>query len=406
MVGVKLTADGTLPTEFRIWHYGRNTDLNDPAGVLFDERAAAAVMKAFTSHGTRLTFDVDHLSIDDRHPNYDGAAYGHFDLEVRNDTDGKPELWAVNVTWNANGAEQLREGLRVNFSPAFYVDEKNRPTRLINIALCARPATDGLQPLMAATERTRMKAITLALVLAASAAIKTMSQDDLVERAEGEGGGEIAGVNIAELATFLGVDIDPGQDPAGFVAAIKAKLQEIDGKLSGAAPAPEAEAAPPEEMAAAREIARLTATKTLTEAHGVVKTWQKLAVEQAETVARLEKDRVAIEDGKYLAMAKRLVACGAEFPATAYADPTAKAPTKASKHLRSQTLEDLETRAASFEAKCGGNGGGPLKPKLDAHGLTASEIKLCADKKIDPAKYAEKKAAIAARSGRSAAQEG
>lgn len=58
----------------------------------------------------------------------------------------------------------------------------------------------------------------------------------LVANAEGE---VAPGVAIADLAEFLGITIDPANDPGGFTKAILAALDEIRGKLAGEEPEPE-----------------------------------------------------------------------------------------------------------------------------------------------------------------------
>jgi hypothetical protein len=63
--------------------------------------------------------------------------------------------------------------------------------------------------------------------------------------AEGDGGGDTAapaGVNISDLAEFLGVTTDPAADPIGFTKEIKAKLTDILTKLTDSA---DPEDAPP-----------------------------------------------------------------------------------------------------------------------------------------------------------------
>ena len=63
--------------------------------------------------------------------------------------------------------------------------------------------------------------------------------------ADGEEGGT-PGVDIAGLAEFLGIAVDPASDPVGFVNELKGKLDEISGKLGIGTPPP-AEEAPEEE---------------------------------------------------------------------------------------------------------------------------------------------------------------
>ena len=54
-----------------------------------------------------------------------------------------------------------------------------------------------------------------------------------------EGDGEVAGVDIASLADFLGVTIDASKDPVGFVKELNAKLTEISKRLNPDAPSDE-----------------------------------------------------------------------------------------------------------------------------------------------------------------------
>lgn len=59
-------------------------------------------------------------------------------------------------------------------------------------------------------------------------AVLNIQQGQLVINAEGEA----AGVDIAKLAKFLAIDINPGSDPAGFIKSLLAKLDEISKQLS------------------------------------------------------------------------------------------------------------------------------------------------------------------------------
>jgi hypothetical protein len=47
-----------------------------------------------------------------------------------------------------------------------------------------------------------------------------------------DGDGEVAGVNIKDLADFFGVTVDPAQDPAGFMKALVAELDAVRAKLT------------------------------------------------------------------------------------------------------------------------------------------------------------------------------
>lgn len=62
---------------------------------------------------------------------------------------------------------------------------------------------------------------------------------------EGETEGEVAGVDIAALAEFLGVTSDAAADPVAFISELKGKVSEVLDRLGGdgATPAPEPAAA-------------------------------------------------------------------------------------------------------------------------------------------------------------------
>lgn len=139
-------AQRTLPTEFRIAKPGLNTTLNGP--YVFDEKAAKNVMEAFNEHGAIVPIDYDHLMLNPFAPLGGGKAAGWFVPSVR---DG--ELWASEVVWTPAAAKALLDLEYRYMSPAFYTDDEERMVRLINAALTNLPATHGLDPLVAASER-------------------------------------------------------------------------------------------------------------------------------------------------------------------------------------------------------------------------------------------------------------
>lgn len=402
-----------LPTEFRIWKAGVNSTVNGYS-VQFDEAAAKTVMAAYQAHGVEIMIDLEHLSLDSEAKHFDPDARGWCKLAVR---DG--ELWAVDVRWTPDGEHRLSVAKSQRYiSPAFLLDDDGRPTRLLNIALVAMPGTDQLEALVAASEKgTRSMKITIAKALESAAYARKLSRrgvaPGMVVRAlaEGDGGdsgGEVAGVDIAALAEFLGIAVDPAQDPAGFVREILAKLEEISGKLRGDAPAepPADEAAPAEEMAAAKAIMRVVAAKSATDALITVTEWRTLALEHAAQVRKLEAEKAALEATKVRQLTARLVACGAETPATAWADDDKTQPAK---HIRALSVAELEQRCQAFEAR------GQTK-RLDADkgaaasdvtqvtvsgvvvSLSAEEVKRCKARGADLERYAE----IKLRQGRTA----
>ncbi len=146
-LAITKSASGGAATEFRIWRRGTNPTSNG-YDVLFDDAAARAVMAAYRAHGVDVMIDLEHLSLDDRSPNHDPDARGWCHLELRNG-----ELWAVNVRWTSDGARRLQERTQRYMSPAFALDDENRPTRVFNLALVAMPGTDATAPLAASWNR-------------------------------------------------------------------------------------------------------------------------------------------------------------------------------------------------------------------------------------------------------------
>ncbi len=139
------------PAAFRLFHAGVNTTTK--GNFLFDDAAAESVMREYKAHGVDLMIDLNHDSMDQkvRAVRADASdARGWCALEVR----PGPELWACNVQWTPDGAERLRSKKQRYVSPVFADDPKTgRVLFLVNIALCAMPATDHAAPLVAASVR-------------------------------------------------------------------------------------------------------------------------------------------------------------------------------------------------------------------------------------------------------------
>jgi len=111
-------------------------------------------MEAYRRQGVDLPIDLEHDSLDDevrKHRADASDARGWFQLELR--ADGS--LWAVNVKWTPDGSQRLANRTQRYISPAFTVDEAGRIVELINVAICAMPATHDAQALVAATQRQR-----------------------------------------------------------------------------------------------------------------------------------------------------------------------------------------------------------------------------------------------------------
>src|SRR5690606_10266447 len=89
--------------------------------------------------------DLEHRSLDLRTADATDAM-GWFKLAVVNG-----ELWATGVTWTSEGSRRLSNKLQRYISPAFYVDDDNRVTEIINCALVSMPATKHTPALIAAS---------------------------------------------------------------------------------------------------------------------------------------------------------------------------------------------------------------------------------------------------------------
>lgn len=145
-----LGAGGELPTEIRLFAAGVNQTEKGP--YLFDAEAARRVMAHYMARGVDVQIDLEHLSTDDEAPNYDPDARGWAKLELRNG-----ELWAVAISWTADGAARVAEKRQRYVSPYFGWEEaedgQRRVVELVNFAICANPATHDTPALVAASKR-------------------------------------------------------------------------------------------------------------------------------------------------------------------------------------------------------------------------------------------------------------
>ena len=312
------------PREFQIFAPGMNHTRN--GDYLFDERAAAEVMAAFTEHGVDVMIDLEHLSLEDGSRNYDPDARGWCKLEVRNGA-----LWAAEVSWTPDGDARLREKRQRYMSPAFTFDkETRRVERVLNIAITALPATDGTAPLMAASE-------------------------------VNSGGGPMTPEQFAQIAEALGLGADANvEDVLATVSAMVKKIQDAangnaDDTGEPAAPAegtPEAAAATaPPVVAAARVrtalsvLARLSGKKDVAETVAEIEAWRASHVELEEGRAKLARDRASLEGSERRRLVGDLVKLGAEIPATAWADDDA---TKPAEPWASMPIVQLRDRVAKL----------------------------------------------------------
>lgn len=169
---VERPAPGKAPSAFRIWGYGPNEC--DGKTVVFSERSAEALLAEQAARGRLYSFDFDHRSLmPDVSPDA-GKASGWHVLEVRQDEDGKPELWTASCDWTA----EARAGLEADppewkySSPCYEVDPTTREVvSYVNCALTNNPLTYGIPALASAvTPEACAAEVPLAVVAAAGAA--------------------------------------------------------------------------------------------------------------------------------------------------------------------------------------------------------------------------------------------
>jgi phage I-like protein len=144
------------PSEFRLFRYGVNATMK--GDFVFDERSAESTLAMHVKQGVPYMGDYEHMSLV-RPPIKAPASITEFAPEIRQDSTGKPELWATDVHWTDDAKAEVEAGHYRLYSPAFMpdLDADGNPTPdnhinyLINVSLTNLPATYGLQPLVAAS---------------------------------------------------------------------------------------------------------------------------------------------------------------------------------------------------------------------------------------------------------------
>lgn len=368
------------PTEFRIFAAGANTTTK--GAYLFDEQAARDVMAAYQAHGNDIMLDLEHLSVEDPETsvNFDPDARGWCKLELRNG-----ECWAVHVTWTPDGQSRLSDKRQRYISPVFAFDSKTlRISRILNIAITALPATDHLEPLVAAR---RQK---LALTGEGDTPM-TPEQFGLIAEALGMG----ADANVEDVIATISAMVKKITDAANGTEPLKDAPKEVP----PAADAPAAMVAVSQVRTAARVLARLSGKANISDAVAEVEAWRTSHVELEEQRGTLAKEKATIETSERRRLVADLVKLGAENPATAWADDTA---TKPAEPWASMPIAALRDRVAKLGGKKRPKDG-PAPPAGTelAPELTAEQLKICADTGCKPEVFASLRktnAAIAVRS--------
>jgi phage I-like protein len=367
-VAVELGADGEPPSEFLIFRPGLNTSLN--GDYLFDEKAARDVMAAWASHGVDKMVDLEHLSLDDKAPNYDPDARAWCKLELR---DGY--LYGVSATWTPDGVRRLRERTQRYLSPTFPFDKETKRVKwLHNIALTAQPALDGIPALVAARANlTTDDESTGVAIMAEGDSSKAISD---ILKAVG-----MDPKMPAKVAAALGLDATATLDDiAEAIARFSAMVKKAEELLKGdpdetAEPAETGDPAPASEPAAASPDMASAAAKYEKLLAGVEQLTARMAKQDAEAAAKVEAD-----DRAKLVAERRWPTELLEW-AGDKATPLAE--------LKRLSVKFPFVTAPVSDATSGGTTGGQA---AWAHGLDERELKICKDTGCDPVTFAQLKA--------------
>ncbi len=318
-----------LPAEFQLFWPGENPSTK--GSVWFDEVSALRVMGDADTYGNEYPIDLEHRMVSPRlvDPNdSDTDAMAWHRLEVRPEAGG-PGLWAVRVSWTPEGERRLRARSQRYTSPAFYVEPdpdtgRDRVVRYINCALCARPATHEIPPLVA-TAQTYLDLRTHPCDAPAS-----MSKD-----------------RTAMAAALASLDAGNASEAQSALRAALDEPEEDEAPAEGEPP-PEPE---DEEYAAARADVIALAGDGVSDFPGALRVLRKraLAVSGASDLraastfmSEVLAERTARETAELRALVMELVSLKAETPATAWANG---APVP---RLASEGLVALRSRVAAL----------------------------------------------------------
>jgi hypothetical protein len=416
-IEIPFGTNGEPPTEFRIFRAGVNDSKQGP--VLFDDVAASRVMSDYEKHGIAPIIDLEHLSLENpqRSVNYDPDARGDFQLELRAAekpvAGAKSDLWAVHVTWTADGRERLASRRQRYFSPAFYVESvgEGKPERvveLVNVALCAQPALDRIQPLAASRARSASRNLR-------TFEAPNMDQDQLAALAEAfdlDPSSSLADI-VQAAAAFVkefedAVNGEPppstgdGDNPAGEesyeadpAAMLRKYAEKFVAKLGAVALV--ARRAKPNDRALAAfrsTVLRETNATTTEEATDAILTWKKSHLELARETKRIAEERAALEARDKYETVKALARLGYFTPIQAWEtdkDGIPQGPNddkgiegKLSTFAKRFTLPELkaELKKLGGKAQPGPRGlGDPNAATPPAAGHTSVEVTLADGKK-------------------------
>jgi hypothetical protein len=357
-----------LPSEFVLFRAGENPSTK--GSVLFDEQAALRVMGDAETYANDFAIDLEHRMVSPRlvDPNdSDTDAMGWHRLEVRNG-----ELWAVRATWSAEGERRLRGRLQRYISPAFYVERDEatgaeRVIQYINCALCSRPATHEMPPLVATAYVPERTYLDRGGRVCDAPASMSKDRDAMAAALASLDAGDATAAQSALRAAMA----EPEEDP-----------KSADSEPASAEDSPPAEPED-EEYTRARAAAIALAGDGVSDVFGAVRVLAKRAREAAGVadlgaahafMSSVLRERTEREAAERRSLVADLVTLGAETPATV-----------AEEHVSASTLDKLRARVAALRARPAAPNA-PVAPPAVAEldGLSAIEARAASQIK-DPA---------------------
>lgn len=403
-IALSLGEGDAPPTEFRLFKAGWNN--TQKGRFLFDDKAAVATMAAYREWGVDLMIDLEHQSLDPNAPPEPTArdARGWCALELRSG-----ELWAVSVKWTEDGANRLSQKRQRYVSPAFTVEaDTKRITSILNIAICAMPATNHTPALIAAA-KTRTAKLAAGGPMDPKLFAKAL---DAIEKGDAN-----AALDILKqmLASAAGADVEDAAPPAGDGGADE--TQEGEPAL-GADPEKQPMAVSRARIvrlaamaAGTARLLRATGATTISAALDQVDVYRGSHVTLETERQKLSKEREAIESAERQKLCVELVTDCGQYPSTVWTDDKATTPKP-----RWAKMEIAELRAFVEELRVARGKGKPIPPvgKTPAppvpqpvagaeqprefatpNGvitLSARELRSCAETGAKPEEYAANKA--------------
>ncbi len=183
-------------------------------------------MKAYEKRGCPLVFDYEHetqlpLELRGGAPMKGIASAPQAVLEVREDAEGNPELWASSIAWTAEAKRQIESGERRQISPVCEVDKKTREVKeIINVALCIEGATHNGSLLASAGKGISVMDELIQKICEAAAAQDWPAATALIKQAAGEAGAEVPASAPVAAAT-------PVYTPAALPMAASRGIQQM-----------------------------------------------------------------------------------------------------------------------------------------------------------------------------------